>query len=77
MQNYATYLKDILYVDDDWVEGRFARIHDLAIDYANKIKQQVVYYVESNGGSSCGYVNPNDKKSENRNKILENYVSRF
>lgn len=57
-KNNICYLLDIIYCDHQPVIGIFDRIKIIAQEYANKLQQTIYYFNQSNGGSSCGPVDP-------------------
>ena len=59
--HYNTRLSGILYKDDNWTIGLFDRGKHRAQMLANKLGHSIYLYSESQGGSSCGPVDP-DKK---------------
>jgi len=57
-----TIIRKVIYKDDDWVLGPFQRVQSIAQEKANELGCTVYCYSQSQGGSSCGPVNP---KKEN------------
>ena len=58
---YKTTMRDILYLDDGLVLGRFNRGRILARKIARAYRQEVMCYSSSNGGSGYGYISPDEK----------------
>ena len=54
---------ELLYKDEKPTCGHFMRIKDMAVDLANEYGVTVYYCVMSEGGGSCGPVNPGEEKS--------------
>jgi len=55
---YDMGIDQVIYADEEPKMGSFNRIKDIAQQLANEIERKVYYSVKSNGGGSCGPVNP-------------------
>lgn len=63
--SHYTVFTDILYIDGDKpVASNSGRIHNMAVDMANKYNIIVMAYSETKGGSCSGSVKPGDKYYE-------------
>lgn len=60
-QGYTTKMIDVLYKDKQAIVGEFDRGKKLAQSIANKLKQTVYCYTQSQGGSSNSPINPKEK----------------
>ena len=57
-ENFITVLVDVIEKDEKPVVGLFYRGTLQAMEIAKKLNRPVMLYCETNGGSSCGYVYP-------------------
>ena len=60
-QGYVTKMIDILYKDDKPIIGKFERGKIIAQKLANKLKQTIYCYSQSQGGSSNSPIEPKEE----------------
>ncbi len=65
LNSYVTVFKDVLYQDKDWTVGYFDRIEDMAQNMANELGKKVVFYSQSQCGSTQSSKYPNNKENKN------------
>ncbi len=71
-ESYSSIMKDVLYIDAEPQEGLFDRGILMAMEIAKKLNITVVCYKESLGGSSNGFVYPNQiDVYGNRKKLVD------
>ena len=50
--------KDVVYVEKEPVLGEFTRAIKIAQDFANRLNTSLYYFIQSKGGSNCGFIEP-------------------
>lgn len=55
---YKDFIVDVLYKDEDFTIGAFNRIKDKAQELANELGVKIVYYQQSQGGSTRSWCYP-------------------
>lgn len=56
--SYFTVMKNVLYRDEIPIMGEFYRVTKIAMEMAKKLNKTLCCYSESRGGSSCGFIYP-------------------
>lgn len=60
---YSNY-KNVIYLDDNYINGDYSRIKNLAQEFANKLNTKVYYTQHSRGGSVAHFYEPKKYKFE-------------
>ncbi len=60
---YNNY-KNVIYLDDNYINGDYPRIQNLAQEFANKLNTKVYYTQHSRGGSVAHFYEPKNYKFE-------------